>query len=183
MRWPAMFAALLLAGCLQETPAPASLDGPMDEADRQGRMGRAEPEGVRTFEASFDLVLNPDHELLLFTMVAGDRNCILFSQGEAPQYRLLGGTATMSWDAATPLADELVLRAFGATAASQASGPSPLTLDLSSLDLDPEGGGLDLMADHEVPQIPVRQAATLHVSFEYEGELPGPFPAFCTNGL
>jgi len=183
MRWSALAALLVLSGCLQGAPAPASVEDAADEEARQARMGRAEPEGVRTFEASFDLVLNPDSELLLLTMVAGDRNCVLFSQGQAPQYRLLGGTATMTWDPVTPLADELVLRAFGLTSATQASGPSPLTLDLSGLELHPEGGGFDLMADHEVPQLPFRQAATLHVSFEYEGDLPGPFAGFCTNGL
>ena len=63
------------------------------------------------------------------------------------------------------------------------SGSSPLTIDLSGLELHPEGGGMDLMADHDVPHMPVRQAAELQVTFDYEGELPGPFPAFCTNGL
>lgn len=185
MRWTAVLALLLLAGCLDDGPqAPGSLGGADADAGRQGRVGRTgEPAGVRTFDSSFDLVLNPDSELLLFTMLAGDRNCILFSEGDSPSYRILGGTATMTWDALTPLAEDLVLSVFGLTESLRVSGSSPLTVDLSGLELDLEGGGMDLMADHEVPQMPIRQSAKLQVTFDYEGEVPGPFQGFCTNGL
>lgn len=180
MRWAAVALPLLiLAGCADDPPAPlAPEDG--------GRTGRAPAEegGLRTFDASFDLVLNPDDQhLLVVNILGGSPNCVVFTDGEAPGYRLVGGNATLSWDPLTPLAEELLVTASGITTPVRASGTSPLVLDLTGAELDAAGTGISFMADHEVPQIPVRQPAKLHVTLDYQGELPTPLPAFCTNGL
>src|SRR5687768_47706 len=154
MRWMALSALLLLAGCLDGGPGSrAAADGA--EQERTSRLsGDVDGDGVRAFDASFDLVLNPDHEVLLFTMVAGDRNCIDFSGGGDVGYQIHGGTATMTWDALTPLAEELVLTAYGSTEPLQGSGPSPLTLDLTGFAWHPDARGISFMADHEVPHLP-----------------------------
>ena len=180
MRWATVGSVLLLlSGCLGQAPAPGA-----GEAD-VGRLARdpGSDSGPRTFDSSFGLVLNPDSEFLLLTMVAGNRNCVLLHDQKGPDYRILDGAATLSWDAQAPLAEELVLSIAGADRPVETSGPSPLVLDLAGLALHPEGGGLTFMADHEAPWVPLQQPAKLQLSFTYEGELPPASPGFCTDGL
>ena len=183
MRWMALLALLLLAGCTDPGPAPPAAIATPDEPGRVSRNADADGDGVRAYDAPFDLVLNPDNELFVVAIAGGNSNCVLFWDTDGPDYRVLGGTATMTWDALTPLAEELVLSVGGTTEPRVVSGPSPLTLDLAGLELHPDGWGVDFMADHDVSHLPVQQPATLQLTFDYEGDLPAAGQGICTNGL
>jgi hypothetical protein len=160
MRRTAFLAILLLAGCLDDPPAAE----PRDE----GRLGRGSDGdgGVHHYEESFTLAVNPSTVVVIVDGVSD--NCVLFF---GAGYVLSNGTATLEWDAATPLAERLSIDVLGASEPTSApAGTSPVTLAFDRLEA--AGWGLGFTAAYDVA-VPVAQAATMTLEFDYTGDLPG----------
>jgi hypothetical protein len=176
MPWRALVLAVVLAGCLDD-PADGDLAGPLDA--RQARPDEADPIAGH-FEQTFSLVVDPQPPTGAVAVEGvTDRNCIRFwDPPERETYVLTNGTATLSWSAVTPLADDLSLRLDGSDpAVPPVQGRSPLTLAFD--DVSATFWGVGFSADHGLDALPVEQPATLTLAFDHVGELPSPSHGAC----
>lgn len=183
MRWLAVASVLLLAGCAG-SPGPANeadaAAGPEGAGDGRTARGYGSDEGGGRFDASFDLRIMPQgmggSVCVTGTCIAYS-DCILFWD-ESSDYGLSNGTAVLSWSAATPLAESLVLEVGGSPPTS-ATGPSPLTVTFDELAPDANGLGVTFGVDHAVPNVPILQDVVLTLSFDFEGDLPAAIRSTC----
>ncbi|MGB0652481.1 MAG: hypothetical protein ACPGQL_04710 [Thermoplasmatota archaeon] len=168
---------LALSGCLSDD----------DDADAAG----GEPEGqliegpesgpVRTYNGTFDLVINPDLEVIAFG--GASANCVFFWETDGARYDVLAGNVTLTWDA-LPNTPSFSIRVTGTDDDVETAGagsPVTLTFDQISVDFD---WGIGFHADYTLVDgtLPVAQAATMDVSFAYTGELPEPGIGTCAGG-
>jgi hypothetical protein len=185
MRWTAVLALCLLAGCLEEPLGPREPDGEaIGEGGREGRTARgiedeSDPDAIHRYDQEFALTVNPDGYGTVTVGGVTSSNCVLFFDDDA-DYVLLNGTAVLTWDPVTPAAEPLAIEVLWGAGLS-ASGASPVTLAFT--DLESDGFGLGFMADSTLGSAPVMQPVTLHLSFDYKGDLPGGGKGSCSDGI
>lgn len=186
MRWLPLVALCLLAGCLEEPLAPAEVPEGDPEGDgREGRTARGieaenDPDAIHRYENSFDLTVNPDSVVAVGIGGVTQGNCVLFWDTGGAAYAFVNGTATLEWDAMTPLAETLALYMTGGASAS-AAGSSPLILSIEPMTADNWGSGF--AADAPLGSAAAQQAVRLTLVFDYQGDLPSPGIGSCSNGF
>ncbi|MEA3137266.1 MAG: hypothetical protein QOC71_1547 [Thermoplasmata archaeon] len=185
MRWVALVVLLLLAGCAQ--PTPPSDTGVAVGAD-DGRTSRtmAGEGGGGRFDATFDLQIRPDGvggTICVPATCIANADCIFFlDDPESEGYTLSNGTVVLTWAAATPLAEQLVIAVTGAKS-FEARGTSPVTLEFDALDPAGDYFGVSFAVDHDLPNVPLNQDVSLRIAFDFEGDLPAAIPGQCSNGI
>ena len=192
MRWTFLLALCLLAGCLEEPAAPADdaadqPDGEERTADgREGRTARggdeeeSDPDAIHHFDAEYTLTVNPDTYATVAVGGVSSSNCVLFWDTSGADYLLINGTAVLTWDPATPAAQPLGVYVTSGAGLS-ASGNSPVTLAFGELEAD--GWGIGFGADSSLGSVAVMQPVTLHLTFDYKGDLPAGSKGSCGNGI
>jgi hypothetical protein len=184
MRWMAFTALLLLAGCLEgaDPSGEPTVEGEAD--DGPGRTGRSSDGGEDVdgghYTNSFGLVLSPDGTVAVAVGGVTASDCVLFWDTNGADYRIVNGTATMTWAPMTPLADTLALYVTSGMGL-MAEGPSPIVLQLE--DLQAENWGFGFGGDIPLGNLAAQQEFTIAVDFTYEGELPSPGMGSCSNGF
>jgi hypothetical protein len=175
----ALLLVVLQAGCAEPAAQPAPEGGDDGRDSRIGRGADGEA-GHGHYDASFDLMVNPDGAGAVAVGGLTNTNCVLFWDFNGADYALSNGTATLTWDALTPAAEELALYVTGGGGES-VSGPSPLVLSIEALDAS--DWGLGFAADSPLPSVAFQQAVALALAFDWEGDLPSPGQGSCSNGL
>lgn len=149
-----------------------------------GRQSRGMRDGASGhYDAAVLLLLAPDGlgtSACVVGTCTAQPNCVFF-RDDSSEYVLRNGTVTLTWAAASPLAMHLVLKVHADLPASM-SGASPLVMKFEELRPD-AAGGVYFSVDHELPNVPVQQEANLHVTFDFEGELPSANRGTCSDGL
>lgn len=161
--------AIVLAGCAESQPQD-NLTTSSETADVVMRWNQ-------TFELEVGDGPLGDH---VFTY----DDCVLFiPRSEAERFRILNGTAVLTWDDSSNVQMDFRLSAEdGATRRNAPPGPSPLALDLPEVEVtwvDP----MNLNADSQLPPSETMWPATMTVWFEYTGDQPRLHEANCTQSL
>ncbi|MHB1261183.1 MAG: hypothetical protein ACYC2H_05650 [Thermoplasmatota archaeon] len=185
MRWLTLALPLLLAGCLVDPAGPDAL-GPgapgATDGGRTAREGNLEDGGH--FDSTFKLQIRDAiaATACVNATCLGSFDCYYFlGDPEGPGFALSNGTVVMTWDAVTPLAEHLVVAVSGADA-FRTSGTSPLTLAFDVMEPD-DNLGVTIGVDREAPNVALEQEVSMHVVFDYEGDLPAPFSGSCYGGV
>jgi hypothetical protein len=193
MRWFALVAAsalVLVSGCLGEPAAPpveadvGGDDGP-DRVARQGRGSDREDDEDeeeeersgkvtrRSFADEFSLQLTSVDAVFRIGSIQG-YNCAAV---EGAPYRILNGTATLSWTPQSALTDSLGLEIrtyYGDDVHETGSGPSPLVVEFRDIEVEEDRDLQDFLTFGVHLDGPAgasyEQDVTMALSFEYESD-------------
>lgn len=168
---------LMVAGCAETLEDDMNVDADdstQEDRDRPGNdvavaandTEEADGQGLRSFQGSFDLVVQQVTTPVSRSAVGG-ANCIGIESSTLTH--VANGTITATWEAQTPLQEHLELRVDGEDQTAATTGTSPLVLEVEDMQPHDFFDALMVMVQTESPGIAVQQEVDLEVALDYEG--------------